>query len=193
MKSLFLQNGQKHWISGWFDDRAYEVDLSSEGSVYKRLVAFVDYGDESLHHDDLVLIRVGNLYIQYNRAKGYNINSEKPNTVTITKAESDNDVSDSVAALLAGESYSYHNYDEDGNRLIIEVCSLHLDPSGVDYGFVSIYHDDGEQTSSCGSAYTSKPTAAPTIRLLTAEPTAMPISATSKTYDASQYKQSHLG
>ena len=63
------------------------------GPVEKRLVSFVHYSDSSdqMLDNDTVLIRIGSLYVQYNRAKSYNIDTDMPNTVTITHAIADDD------------------------------------------------------------------------------------------------------
>jgi hypothetical protein len=169
---LSLQNGHKHWISGWFGDRAVQVDPVVEGTIHKRLVSFVHYGDEAMFHDDVVLIQVGNLYIQYNRAKDYNIDAQMPNTVTITEATSIDDVSDGLAALSAGENYTYANFNNSGNSLIVEVCKLLTFTSELDYGIVSIYLDNGEEQSACNIDYTPQPTPPPVA--LTISPTSTP-------------------
>jgi hypothetical protein len=144
--------------------------------MHKRLVSFVHYSDhDSMFHDDVVLIRAGsNLFIQYNRAKGYNEDTDMPDTVTITEAESIDAVSNRVAALYAGESYAFNNFDFQNNTLIIEVCSLvqFAAEYTLDYGIVSIYLDDGVQKSSCNSVYTPQPTATPDPP--TIAPTAFP-------------------
>jgi hypothetical protein len=129
-------------MSGWFRDRSVVVDPGN-GPVEKRLVSFVHYSDDiAMYDDDVVLIRVGNLYIQYNRAKMYNVDADVPNTVTITYAKSNDDVSDRVAALAEGELFLYSNY-ENGRTLTIQVCSMvQYESTQLDFSIVRIYLDD---------------------------------------------------
>jgi hypothetical protein len=144
---LFLQNGHKHWISGWFSDRSVIPNASLQ-AVGGRLVAFVDYLNQDLQEDDAVLLRVGNMYIQYNRAKGYNAESNaNQDEVTITEAEGSGQVSYALAGLSVGESYAYPDFDNSGHDLIIEVCDM-VELS-FDYALLSIHLDDGRQTSVC--------------------------------------------
>lgn len=137
-----------------------------------------------MFHDDVVLIKVGNLYIQYNKAKGYNMDADMPDLVTITEATSFDDVSDRLAALAEGERYAYASFDKFNNTLIIEVCSLLPFSAGnqMDYGIVSIYLDNGVQKSACNTTYTSQPTVAPSslptgapATLMESTPTSAPI------------------
>ena len=52
-----------------------------------RLVAFVDY-DKKLGSDDVVIIKIDNYYIQYNRAKGINADTGlHADLVSVTFAE----------------------------------------------------------------------------------------------------------
>jgi Gametolysin peptidase M11 len=51
-------NGQKHWTSGWFQDRALEIfPLKGEGIFHQRLVSFVEYGNAAMASNDVVLLR----------------------------------------------------------------------------------------------------------------------------------------
>jgi hypothetical protein len=101
-----------------------------------------------LQEDDAVLVRVGNMYIQYNRAKGYNAESNaNQDEVTITEAEGSGQVSYALAGLSVGESYAYPDFDNSGHSLIIEVCDM-VELS-FDYALLSIHLDDGRQTSAC--------------------------------------------
>ena len=106
-----------------------------------RLLGFVDYNlnGAALPADDVVVLRAGDLHLQYNQAKGYNADVKEPNTVTITHATSDEGLSDALAAISPGETYTYPNFDDSGNYLIVEVClmfdrhaliNLYLSPTG---------------------------------------------------------------
>jgi hypothetical protein len=157
----FSQNGHKHWISGWFRSRSAIV-YPWNGPVERRLVSFVHYSDDDqMYDDDVVLIRVGNLYIQYNRAKRYNIDADMPDTVTITHAVTDEDVSDRLSVLSHGEKFAYETFDEQNHILVIQVCSMVIaDTSQIDYAIVRIYYDDGNpNVSTCNDGYVPQPSA----------------------------------
>jgi hypothetical protein len=127
------------------------------GPVEKRLISFVHYSDsnDQMLVDDSVLIRIGNLYLQYNRAKYYNIDTDMPNTVTITHAIADDDVSDRLAALSTGQTYEYRYsasiLDSTANQnrfLVIRVCSaVQYNTSQMDYATVRIYFSDEDNIS----------------------------------------------
>lgn len=178
-------NGHKHWVSGWFRDRAVEIDPTlptihsgrdsalqfsntTSISTLHRIVSFVDYKHQGLRRDHVILVKVGPFFIQYNRAKDYNIDSPEPEKVTVTQAWSDvwSDAVPStlVASLSQGETYIHGNYrnatiknDTSGFSassltLIIQVCKLVAQPSGVlDYADVSIHIVDNDKGDSVHS------------------------------------------
>lgn len=155
-------NGHKHWISGWFGPAAVEVDPQQQQHTYRRLLGFVDYNisyHECLGESDAVIVRAGELYLQYNQAKGYNVDVRYPNTVTITEADRESVVSDALAALEAGEFYAYPNFDKDGNSLIVEVCVIFEELAVINL-YLSI---DGPRWFCVTGAPTSTPTAAPSM------------------------------
>ena len=124
------------------------------GPVEKRLVSFVHYSDsnDQMLENDAVLIRIGNLYVQYNRAKSYNVDTEMPNTVTITHAIADDDVSDRLAALLEGEIFEYlystsatSNSGNTNRYLVVQVCSaVQYDAAQMDYATIRVYFSDDD-------------------------------------------------
>jgi hypothetical protein len=168
-------DGHHHWLSGWFANGAVTVEPALfGGSALYRLVSFVDYSlaPPSKNNDTtplvlhsyepkpVVLIRVGSsLYIQYNRAKGYNRDTPVPNRVTITQAWSELENASRVAALAVGQWHRQVNYtttsrtDDSSTSsfpLVIQVCSMVRAPVGtMDYADISIHIDDGVHSSSC--------------------------------------------
>jgi Gametolysin peptidase M11 len=183
-------NGHKNWISGWFQDRQILVDPTLESSRLLRLVTFVDY-DKPMHTNDVVLIRVGSHFIQYNRAKGINIDTGmNADTVTITYAKDAASDSQAVAGLTAGQTTRVIDFKGTGYDLVIEVCEFGstgensvismarqaifgqgTETSSADYAWVSIYLDDGLQKSKCdrvdqatSEAPSVSPTSLPTTR-----------------------------
>ena len=138
------------------------MDPSTEGSLSKRLVSFVDYSNAAMLEEDVVLIRVGFLFIQYNRAKDYNVDNPVADKVTITEAYADDNFSYALAALAQGETYTYAGFDAVGNALIVQVCAMTVQeqqssggsttttpPPPLDYSVISIHVHDGVQESSC--------------------------------------------
>ena len=83
------------------------MDPVRSGSREIRLVAFTEYSNPIVPADDIMLLKMGNLYIQYNRAQSYNI--ETPDAykdrVTIVEASEYDGKSNMVAALTTGERY----------------------------------------------------------------------------------------
>lgn len=65
-------NAANHWHLDWFADRAVAANLFRPTLL--RLAAFVDY-DKTTSGEHYVLARTGNVYMQYNRAKGINADS----------------------------------------------------------------------------------------------------------------------
>lgn len=135
------QNGHKHWLSGWFIDRMLTINprTASQGI---RLAGFVDYSNPGLQDEDYVLVRTGNLFIQFNLAESYNKDADEPNTVTITEAVGREEVSLRLAALREGESYSV--YQGTTKILDVEVCSIQMNQNNnPSYAYISI-HGDGD-------------------------------------------------
>jgi hypothetical protein len=64
-------NAPDHWKLGWYSDRSIKVNIYT--STLVRLAAFADYDKASA--GEYVIIRSGNVYMHYNRAKGVNINT----------------------------------------------------------------------------------------------------------------------
>ena len=111
-------NGQKNDVLGWYDDKKVTVTPETNGPWSGKLVGFVDYDKASTSRNEYVLIRVNNLYIQYNLSERFNFQTkEYGNMVTITTVP--NDISDSnlLSALSAKQSAIIGNYT-------IEVCEV---------------------------------------------------------------------
>ena len=133
-------------MSGWFADRAIEIDPSTDFAaaennvIEQRLVSFVHYSDSNLLlPDDVVLIKVGDWHIQYNRAKLYNVDAEEENAVTVTIASSEAVVSELSATLRAGQMY--WEPESGDNILMVAVCeAVEFGDTQVDYAVVRFYY-----------------------------------------------------
>jgi hypothetical protein len=142
-------------MSGWFSDRALVVD-PTQGAIHQRLVGVVDYGVGILFDTDAVLLRVFDLYIQYNRAKAYNFETDLAHRdrVVVVEATALSDVSNLLASLSEGQSFSYQYavIDGEGRNLTIEVCAP---ATSLEYRMLSIHFDDGQQSSTCSDPVSS--------------------------------------
>jgi len=109
---------------GWFSDKTYIWNGETVNDM--NLVSFVDY--QWTHHD--VILVMNNVYIQYNRAKGYNAHTgEAHNQVTLTAplGAAGNNL---IAALDKGDSYN-----QDGVKILVCDMVTHVN---VDIAIVSI-------------------------------------------------------
>ena len=154
-------NGAKHAQLGWYDDRTAIVNPLN-GAWNGTIAAFVDYNVTP--KTQFVIVVVGDLYLQYNRATKFNAGvKEKRNTVTITRAKDMKSTSSSLAGLNSGERLLIANYTATLG-LIIEVCQLvsGINAISPDYALVSIYLNTTESKSTCGKIQTPRPTMNPT-------------------------------
>jgi hypothetical protein len=197
------QNAHKHWLSGWFENRTVTLNVTMlpwDGNE-QRLASYVDYSNNELFLTDVVLIVFDDIYIQYNRAKGYNIDSIQPANVAITQANDTMSRSSALADLTAGQSFLYNkrnNGTNDSNisdGIIIDFCNTSNTSGSVDYAVISIYLDDGLQLSKCRqNVYTStEPTMSPSIfpsTITSFSPTLIPSATTNSNSTAPELMRS---
>ena len=119
-------NGQKNWQLGWYQGRRQFV---TNGTVV-RLVAFVDY--KKAASNETVVVNVNNkYYLQYNRAKSFNYQTNMyMDKVTVTGMLG-NGNSIVLAGLGVLESYSIGD-------TFIQVCSSETGSNGRDIMIVAI-------------------------------------------------------
>jgi len=113
--------------------------VSDQESYLVKLATFVDF--DKTENDEPVLIKVlDQFYLQYNRAKGMNIDTEeKADQVTIT-AEGEGG-SELVAGLAEGEQYTVTKFRGTKRQLIITACEITTNDKGADIMLVSISLD----------------------------------------------------
>lgn len=167
-------NGHKNWLLGWYSDRT--VSFYPHNAWSGRLYAFVDYNRTP--QNSFVVIRVRDLYLQYNRARRFNsATQERGNQVTITRGPSADSQSRLLGGVALGTTKTNHvfrvsNFAGTGHSLVIEACEQVYGPP--DYVRLSIYLDDGTQQSTCLSTpQVSPPTPRPTPKS-TPSPTPRP-------------------
>jgi hypothetical protein len=156
-------NGQKNDQLGWYSDRTLSLNASITASKTwgGRLFAFVDY--DKTPADGHVLIKVGNMFIQWNRAKSFNNETrEHRDKVTIVY----NFKKDKGSWLLGtvspdeAKAFRFWNFLKTGFDLVIEACEA--SPGPPEFLKMSIHLDDGVQKSSCGVDLTPSPSSSPT-------------------------------
>lgn len=144
-------NAHKLYISGWMEDRKADVTdvVLSLGQTTGVVAAVVDADHRNKPTDDFVVVlKMGDLYLQYNRAKSYNRDTPVPDVVTIVQADSDDDVSLLAATnLTKGTSFTYDSFMDSTHSLVVTVCELRR-VSGLDYAVISL-HLDGIRTHQC--------------------------------------------
>ena len=125
-------NGLKHWNLGWFSDRTATVN-PFQGPWRGKVAAFVDYNLTA--SDENVIVNVGDLYIQYNRATKFNYQTrEKKNEITIVQ---DKTGGSEMLGGLADETanFTYANFTGSNQTLVVRVCYVvnSDDNDDVDY------------------------------------------------------------
>ena len=148
-------NANKNWLLGWYEDKELTVAVGNSWSG--RLVAFVDYERAQTSRNEYVVIRVGDMFVQYNRARSFNSGtSERENEVVIVSGDPRTSVETALlSGLQAGGTYSR-------NGVAFEVCALRSGPP--DYADFRIYRAGNPST--CGDPTpnpTPNPTPSPTL------------------------------
>jgi hypothetical protein len=119
-------NGYKNWNLGWYQGRRESVSTSK----VIRLVAFVDFQKAAANEPVLVQVN-SKFYIQYNRAKSFNSQTDlHRDKVTVTTTQS-NGNSLNLAGLGVGQSYV-------NGATKIKVCSKQTGSAGQDVMVVAI-------------------------------------------------------
>jgi len=137
-------NGFKNYQLGWYSDRTVTVDPSQPHRF--SLAAFVDYDDSTSVDKHPVLLKVGDYFIQYNRAKAFNSETEEAqDMVTITQDVSGG--SRRVAELNENEGFNSFSLDVSGassGSVMVHVCERRdgNGPNGVDEMVISIASGD---------------------------------------------------
>ena len=177
-------NGQKNWWLNWFEDR--RVENSGNRAWTGKLAAFTDY-DETTEGEHVVLLKVGNYYLQYNKAEKFNRGTRgAQNLISITSI-----VPNGNSNLTGTLGLNTHRaksvfYIEDflgtGFAMVIEACDQF--EGTPDYFTMSVHLENGIQTSYCrgGVQTIDSPTGAPTStasQVPSAQPSDIPTTAPS--------------
>ena len=157
-------NAHKFFQLDWFPERTVSVDPTMGGPWRGNLVAFVDVGkieNLNLKSNYVVVIKVGDLYIVYNRAKDYNDEvQEARDKVSIVQADGPGFDSFRVAELDTNIPIFRRAVPLPSSveRVVIELCRGEKIPQ-IDLYSMSIHLES--QTSTCDRS--PKPSRAPKL------------------------------
>ena len=139
---LACYNGANHWYLGWFPDGRLDLTSVPSNPITVNIPAFVDYSETAYASDQYVLVKAGNFYIQYNRAKDHNMGARAmPDQLVITW--DGNPGPSGQTQLITGLDMS-NSYYSDGSTVAIQVCNVVMN-GNVDYMVVSI----GQGSTNC--------------------------------------------
>ena len=111
-------NGHNFQALSWYTDRFLEVEPEIPQLV--KIAGFVDYSATAV--DEYVVVQVGDLYLHFNRAVGFNKDSgEMRDELVIVEERTDG--TDLLSGLKASESFTTQVF---GESVTIQVCSVHL-------------------------------------------------------------------
>lgn len=119
-----------------------------------RLVVFVDYEQADTGRNEYVVLRVDDLFLQFNRAKSFNAaTGEHRDKVVLVSG----DATESVASVLLGGLEENQLFSRNG--VTFEVCSLVMEVvGGPDYADVQICPTGDQSTCPMQPLETSAPT-----------------------------------
>jgi hypothetical protein len=132
-------NGLENSQLGWFKDRELRISQGFEMGFIIKLATFVDY-QKALQDEPVIINIADKLFLQYNRAKEFNIDTEeKKDQVTATAPGQGG--TDGLAGLDIKQQYTIQNFLNSGRTLIIEVCAKLIGQNKADIALMSIAYD----------------------------------------------------
>jgi hypothetical protein len=142
-------NGHNSNFFGWYNDKTLVWDPVSQGDKLVTLATFVDY-DKASANEPVIVTLSDQFYIQYNRQKDFNIDTEqKQDQVTVT-SRPDSMGTWSLAGLSPGNAWTVDDYMSSGKTLIVNACRTLTTSGGADAMELSIAFN----TDLCGSVAT---------------------------------------
>ena len=141
-------NGYNFWKLQWFHNdhvREIKTSLDLQLPIKIALAAFVDASKLlSKHEQSVVVLKIDDYYLVYNRRKGYNDETgELPDMVTIVQALNTEE-SELVIGLNETEGSNVYRYTNNASQLVtIQTCNRHYgDTTTADRFVVAIGMDD---------------------------------------------------
>ena len=173
-------NGQKNWWLNWYEDR--RVEISGQRAWTGKLAAFTDY-DETIQGDHVVIVKVGNYYLQYNKAKKFNAGTVgSRNLITITSLMA-NGLSNLTGTMgfnftNATSIFYINSFLDTPYTMVIEACDRGA--GTLDYITLSAHLNNGFQKSYCRGGVqtdetpTQSPSSTPSFRRPSVSPSRSP-------------------
>lgn len=143
---LQCYNACNHWTLGWFQSKRLDLSGGAGGPRTVQIAAFVD-ADQAGSGQYILVKLPGNLYMQYNRAKEFNIGTrDKIDQLAIVWDSSGSNQGDT--AMITGLDMNNPTYNS--GSVVVQVCSVQIGGS-VDYMVVSI----GASYADCNAGVTT--------------------------------------
>lgn len=148
---LACYNAANHWTLEWYKDSRIDFETPPSIPTSIAVAAFVDYDKvrvASFSSNDpphAVLVKVGpNLFLQYNRAKGYNSGTRDmvDKLVLVRQRQGNNNSNSGGTVFVAGLDLSNPTYS-DRSSVTIRVCRVHISPTtGIESMVVNVGRTD---------------------------------------------------
>ncbi len=165
---LSCYNAANHWYLGWFSEGRLDLSTVPSNPITVNIAAFVDYSETASESDKYVLVKAGNFYVQFNRAKDYNMGTRAMPDLLVVTWDGNPGSNGGRTELITGLDMS-NSYYSDGSTVAIQVCNVVMN-GNVDYMVVSI----GQGSTNCQASSYADAVAAP-------PPVAAPVAARSST------------
>jgi Gametolysin peptidase M11 len=130
---LQCYNACNHWTLGWFQSKRLDLSSGVGAPMTIQVATFVD-ADQAGSGQYVIVKLPGNLYMQYNRAKEFNIGTrdmiDKLAIVWDSSGSNQGDTSTVTGLDMSNPTYN-------SGSVVVQVCSIQIGGS-VDYMVVSI-------------------------------------------------------
>jgi len=155
-------NAAKTWQIGWYNDSRLSIK-PKDGLWSGTIIGVADYGNNPSNHPVVIRIETDTFtdqFITFNRAAGINIETkEAKNEVTIVETGNNGEwysQSFLMATLEQGQSYTYMNWANTGENLVVDVQTINIS-AGTGYATVKVCLQ-----KDCNGVSTPAPTPSPT-------------------------------
>jgi Gametolysin peptidase M11 len=130
---LQCYNACNHWTLGWFPNQRLDLSGGLSQPIVTNVVAFVD-ADQAYPGQYAIVKLPGNIYLQFNRAKEYNVGTRANIDQLVVVWDSSGNNSGETVFVTSLDAYNtYYN----SGSVVVQICSVQIGGS-VDYMVVSI-------------------------------------------------------
>jgi Gametolysin peptidase M11 len=159
---LSCYNAGDNWLLSWFMDARLDLSTPPDTPVTVTIAALTDYQEIRSYSDQYVIVKGGDIYMQYNRAKDYNSGTRAmPDQLVLVG------LSGIITNLVTGLDPVNNPKYSNGN-VAIQACAVRSS-NNVDYMIVSI-----------GRSYTDCTAGAAVTTTATTTTTQAPVASTSQ-------------